>query len=231
MDKEQISCIKRHEWLLISLAGRRQILETVKTGLNLYEAELAELLIKQLDNGRFVPLIARREDGYLGSQIPCGFVYPDLLDGRRWRLACFSEAEHIQEIITPYEVWWMPAGARNNALEIFLELKKITAQMQLNVGILGSLALECYTGLGYSNKSSDIDLLIKDANQEQIRLFLQQAQELAACKQVRVDLEVELPNGYGIKAQELFMDTKTILAKGRYDVVLFNRVDVLSYLK
>lgn len=231
MDKEQINSIKRHEWLLISPTGRKQIIDQSKIFLAPSEWPLIELLGKQLVNGHSVPLIARREHDYDGEQIPCGFVHPHLVDGRRWRLACFAAAEHIKQIITPYEVWTMPSSDRNQALQTLIELKKIAAHMQLTIGVLGSIALECYTGLDYSNEHSDIDLIVKDATLEQIQDFLVQATELAARTQVKIDLEVELTNGYGVKAYELFMDTRTVLAKGKHDVVLLPKSEAFDCLQ
>ena len=231
MDKEQIKSIKRHEWLLLSATGRNRIIDKAKSFLAPTEWPLIELLGQSLDNGSRVPLIARREHDYNGEQIPCGFVHPQLVAGRRWRLACFADAEHIQEIITPYAVLNMPSSERNKAMQTLTELKKIAAQMQLTIGVLGSVALECYTGLSYSNEHSDIDLIVKGATIEQIQVFLQRATALAARTQVKIDLEVELTNGYGVKALELFMDTRTVLAKGKQDVVLLPKAEALDCLQ
>lgn len=230
MDKAKIESIKRHDLLIISLAGRNQIRQTLAERLPATELYLADILVTELDNHRTVPLIARRADEYAGDKIPCGLVHPELVAGRRWRQACFVEAEQLERLLTPYQIWQLPIGIRNKALQTLAELKSIAGNMHLTVGLLGSLALEAYTGLSYSNERSDIDLIIKAAAAEQIQEFLVRATELAARRQIKIDLEIELTNGYGVKAPELFMDTKTILAKGKYDVVLLKRADVLSCL-
>lgn len=231
MDKEKVVALRRHELLLLNMVGRRAILSGQRHKLSSQELQLAEIMLTRTKNNCYIPFIVRREDNYSGQQVPCGFVHPELVAGRRWRLACFTEPKYIQGVLSPYDVFGMSVGVRNKPLETLVEVKKIAANRQLNVGLLGSLALELYTGLNYSNEHSDIDLLLKGAGLGEIKVFYEQANEVAIRQQIRIDLEIELTNGYGVKAPELFMDTKTILAKSKQDVVLLNRADVLACLK
>ena len=46
-----------------------------------------------------------------------------------------------------------------------------------------------------------------------------------------MDFELDLPNGYGVKLAEIFMETQTVLGKSLEDVSLLNRKDVMQYLK
>ena len=53
----------------------------------------------------------------------------------------------------------------------------------------------------------------------------------ACCNEINMDFELDLPNGYGVKLAEMFMETQTVLGKSLEDVSLLNRKDVMQYLK
>ena len=46
-----------------------------------------------------------------------------------------------------------------------------------------------------------------------------------------MDFELDLPNGYGVKLAEVFMDTKTVLGKSLDNVEILHRKDIMQYLK
>lgn len=225
MDKKNL---KRHELLIINQYGRKNILEQLQKNLTAQELQLAEFI---LASNSSIPAIVRREENYQGTAIPCGFVHPYLIDGRRWRLATFARLTDIEQVITPYDILRLPITNRNQPLELLGQIKQTVMDMSISVGVIGSLAMELYTRLEYTNAGSDIDLVIKNAELDEIRLFLESIVALTDTGTTKIDLEVELTNGYGIKANELFMNTRTILAKGKQDVVLLARSDVLRALK
>lgn len=225
MDKKNL---KRHELLIINQSGRKNILDQLQNKLTAQELQLAAFILAPDSS---IPAIVRREDDYQGAAIPCGFVYPQLIEGRRWRLAAFAQVKDVEQVITPYDILQLPINSRTRPLELLGQIKKIVTDMGISVGVIGSLAMELYTGLAYTNTNSDIDLVIKDTKLNQIQAFMDQISSLPTTAATKIDLEIELTNGYGIKANELFMNTRTILAKGKQDVVLLARSDVLCALK
>lgn len=50
---------------------------------------------------------------------------------------------------------------------------------------------------------------------------------LEAQSGVRLDAEIELTGGYGVKLKELLSPSKTVLGKGLYDVVLFEKSTIM----
>ena len=46
-----------------------------------------------------------------------------------------------------------------------------------------------------------------------------------------MDFELDLPNGYGVKLAEVFMETQTVLGKSLDDINLLSRKDIMEYLK
>ena len=84
-------------------------------------------------------------------------------------------------------------------------------------------------GLPYTDDNSDIDLIVKPAGYNRLLQFYRAAQ--ACCDDINMDFELDLPNGYGVKLAEMFMETQTVLGKSLEDVSLLNRKDIMQYLK
>ena len=95
--------------------------------------------------------------------------------------------------------------------------------------MLGSAALELATGLPYTDEASDIDILLKPAPYDKLLDFYRTAKENFG--EIPMDFELDLPNGYGVKLAEVFMDTKTVLGKSLDNVEILNRKDIMQYLK
>ena len=114
-------------------------------------------------------------------------------------------------------------------MQIVRQLYELAYVFDLQIGVLGSAALELITGLPYTDENSDIDLIVKPAGYNRLLQFYRAAQ--ACCNEIKMDFELDLPNGYGVKLAEIFMETQTVLGKSLEDVSLLNRKDVMQYLK
>lgn len=225
MDKKKL--VQRHDLLTINIANSKILLEELVTTLVPEELILASEILQAN-----YPAIVRREFNYLGKDIPCGFVHPFLQNGRRYRLGVFIPPHVVEKIITPYEVFTMDFSLRNNCL---LVLKKIVDIAQtlpnITLGILGSAGLEIYTREKFTHNNSDLDLLVKNCSYQEISQLYSIISNISEKYSVTIDLEIELSNGYGIKAAELLMDTKLILGKSLEMVTLLERTTVMKLLK
>lgn len=225
MDKTQIN---RHTLIYVTEAGQRKIWQNLAGSFS----EEAKPLVKEALLGPVqIPGFARRaeiKDGYL----PIGFVPCGRLNGNRLRIATYAKQDDVMFIISPYELVQRKVYVhkpRTKAMKIVIELCKLAAEADLQVGILGSAALELATNLPYTDDASDIDLLIKPAPYEKLKAFYCKAQDLYT--KINMDFELDLPNGYGIKLAEIFMCTQTVLGKSIMDVALLERKTIMQYLK
>jgi phosphoribosyl-dephospho-CoA transferase len=226
--------LKRHTLLDITDQGREFILaELAGSGsesIRLRE-KYAQILLPQAAGAR-VPGIARREEGNPRSGlIPVGFSAPlSGIDGRL-RVAAFVRQEDVSRSTTPYELLMLitapPRNACNKALALVREQAKM---LGLVIGVWGSAALELYTGLPCTHDESDLDLLVAAAPREVLSCFLQKIVSIETHLDLRIDVELDLANGYGVHLKELFGRSHTVLGKSLNDVALLPREQVLTEL-
>ncbi|MGM9520247.1 MAG: phosphoribosyl-dephospho-CoA transferase MdcG domain-containing protein, partial [Phascolarctobacterium sp.] len=149
----------------------------------------------------------------------------------RIRIGAFTEMQDVETIMTPYEVMQRKAFTveePTHCMQTILALYKMADQFDLQIGVLGSAALELVTGLPYTDEASDVDILLKPAPYEKLLDFYRTAKENFA--DIPLDFELDLPNGYGVKLAEVFMETKTVLGKSLDNVDLLYRKDIMQYL-
>lgn len=224
MDKTQL---KRHDLVFVSAAGKRKIWNELAAH---YNGEVLRMVEEVLCGTVDVPGFVRRSEERPGK-IALGFVHHRRLNDNRLRIAAFAEPQDVVIAMSPYEVMQRRAfafDAPNLCVETLLKLYSLAAEYDLQIGALGSAALELATDLPYTDDESDIDLLIKPAAYEKLLDFYRTAQENFG--QIKLDFELDLPNGYGVKLAEIFMDTKTVLGKSLDDVNLLYRTDIMKYL-
>jgi len=229
--------MKRHDLVEISAKGREKIIKTIEEDysanpfLQGFELDSIKVLVAMGYNGVLIPGIVRREEKeQLAGRLAIGFASPYLLDGRRLRIPAIIDIEHIERTVSPYEVLergWVP---RNNCLKALKEIKKESQARGLRLGIWGSAGLEVYTGLRYTHEMSDLDLLVEQGNYDEIVELGDVLKGISVTHGCTIDMEVSLQNGYGIKLNELLMDTESIMGKGLKDVVLIPRQEVLKSL-
>lgn len=224
MDKTQL---KRHDLIYVSPQGKDKIWQALAeqyTGAARTMVE--EVLLGDCDIPGFV-----RRGSEPTEAVPVGFVHYCRLNGSRLRIGALAAVEDIVMVMTPYEVMQRRAFAveeQTECLEILFALYELAEEYDLQVGVLGSAALELATGLPYTDEGSDIDLLVKPASFERLQDFYRMCRENFTG--INMDFELELPNGYGIKLAEIFMDTRTVLGKSIDNVALLNRKDIMTYL-
>ena len=105
---------------------------------------------------------------------------------------------------------------------------KVIHKKNGGLGYARNSGLEIATGLPYTDEASDLDFLIKPAEYLKLESFYAECR--AEFKNINMDFELELPNGYGVKLAEIFMQTRTVLGKSIKNVDLLYKKDIMQYL-
>ncbi len=224
MDKKKLN---RHDFVFLNNEGKKRILER---NFLLYSASNQKILEHIFSDKYAIPGIVRR-NFVLEKGVPLGFVYYKRLQGNRIRIPALAYYKELASLVTPYDLFsrTFHMGIDNGPfINKVISLYAVAADLALEVGVIGSIGLELLTGLPYVDGSSDLDFIIKASKCNDMHTFLQKAKKILPEK--NMDFEVELPNGYGVKLEELFSNTRTVLGKGLHDVVLLERESIEKYL-
>jgi len=222
--------LKRHYLVEITDEGREWIYSRViENGYHLAkEDQIKELIVTGYGLSK-VPGIARREESEMvDGTIPIGFASPSLHEDMRLRIPAFVIEEDIVAVITPYEVLQQVYSARTDCLKALNEIRAVADKSDIELGIWGSAGLEVYTGLPYTHDKSDLDLIMGVTDFETMKNFYMTLQRIGERYSCRIDMELDLPNGFGIKFAELLMETKQVLAKGLNNVTLIPKKKILD---
>lgn len=224
MDKKGL---KRHDIVFITSKAKTRLLETL---LPEYNGESHNLLRDILQGDNNIPGIVRRGDDV--DNIAIGFVHCHRIDGNRFRIATKVCQNEIERIMDPYDVLQRKIYAQEHRTKCIIaaaEIYDLALVYGIHVGVFGSVSMELVTGLPYTDDDSDLDFLIKATSLDKLKAFYTDVK--CTFPKLAIDFEVELPNGYGVKLAELFMETRTVLGKGLKDVKLLNRDDIIEFLK
>lgn len=225
---------RRHDLLDINRSGRRRILDELATDHAVGEElrnKYTHIILPRSD-GSGLPGIVRREEGFRVSRlIPVGFCGPVYVNGSRLRLATFVKPEEVVSRTTSYDLLERNSVSVHNASTQALNDAMIHARrLGLNLGVWGSLALELYTGLMCTHENSDLDLIVESAPLHVLSEFLNKVVTLESSIGLRIDVELDLPNGYGVHLKEIFGGGRTVIGKSVKDVNLFHREELLATL-
>ncbi len=233
--------IKRHYLVEITDKGRAWAYENLDRKVESRDENEIKSLIVEGYNGKKIPGIMRRdEDNAALGVVPVGFASPWLHEMRRTRVAAHVPEKEILKVITPYELLKAAIGrtaenpgimVRTKCLRALRRVAILAAEMGIKLGVWGSAALELATELPYTHDHSDLDLLMDSAPVEKINDFLVKSQNIANEEGCKLDLELDVLNGYGIKAVELFMQTDDVLGKSIDEVKLIPKRELWSSLE
>jgi peroxiredoxin len=87
--------------------------------------------------------------------------------------------------------------------------------------------LEIYTGLPYTDGRSDLDVVVAGVSMDEVARIVELADTLETSFPVRIDVEVQLEEGWGVNGRELLSGGDTVLVKGICEVKLARRGDLL----
>lgn len=158
--------------------------------------------------------------------IAVGFVIPFMPESRRIRVPCVLHCKHITRRMTPEQVANLPFVPRTPALAA-LSVMKERALDKISLGVWGSSALEIYTGLPYTDDRSDLDVVVTGVSMDEVAHIVELADTLEKSFPVRIDVEVQLEEGWGVNGRELLSGRDTILVKGIREVKLARREGLL----
>ncbi len=224
--------LKRHTFLDISDAGRQAILaELTGNGANshMLRETYGRVILPQLAGFR-VPGVVRRENTtFRPGYIPVGFSEPQPAE-RRLRIAAFTWVEDIIRINNPYEIASLPIPRQTASTEAFVVAKACAELLNLPLGVWGSAALELYTGFPCIGPGSDLDLIIGSAPLEHLSWFMNTIKDAEKHFALRIDVELDLPTGYGVQLKELLGTGRTVLGKSISGVDILPREQILAEL-
>jgi len=186
-----------------------------------------------------VPGIVRREEGFTAQgHVPVGLVSWECGPAGRLRLPVQLALDEIDAAYSPVEVLAARVDtqsySRTACLRALGWLKKMSGDWTLHLGVWGSAAMELHTGYRYTHAGSDVDCLLKPTAGVSIQTLTRCLDAIGQAErnfQVRVDVELSVPGGYGVSLKEL-LDGKgsSVLGKGLHDVVLLPKSRVFACL-
>lgn len=221
---------KRHTLLDISGAGRMKILTELAGNDQLLREKFGGLLMPERAGARIPGIVRREESDPRPGSVAVGFSGPAAGENGRLRLAAFAYPEDILKTTSPYELLSFPIQLRTPCNRALTDAIASAETLGINIGVWGSAALELYTGLHYTHNGSDLDLLVQPAPIEMLRRFLKNILELEERHALRIDVEVDLADGYGVHLKELLGKTRTVIGKSLTGVELLSREQILSDL-
>ena len=224
MEKEKL---KRHTFVFLTSCGKERLLRELAP---LFEGAALERMNSVFSEKADIPGIVRRGEKQQEGQLALGFVpCRRLPDGNRMRIAAYVSNKEVRRVCSVYEAAEQEIPVRTRCMEAVCYARRLAAELDVRMGVLGSAGLEIITGLPYTDDDSDLDILLKADSPKKLENFSEMMQ--SAFTGLDMDFEVELPNGYGIKLAELFMNTRTLIGKSLIDVALFERDEINKFLK
>jgi phosphoribosyl-dephospho-CoA transferase len=233
MQDGQLMNLKRHTLIDVSDAGRECILaELAGSGTTraILREKFGRILLPELAGIRVPGIVRREEVSPRSGCVPVGFCEPISRGEGRLRLAAFARLEDVVRVISPYELVLLPICRRTASTAALIAAKTCAKALDLVLGVWGSAAMELYTGLPCTHEGSDLDLLLAAASLKKLSRFMDEIIFLEERFALRIDVELELPNGYGVHLQELLGQGHTVIGKSITGVALFSREQMLAEL-
>lgn len=206
--------------ILFELAGNDSLLRK----------KLGDLLLPGKTGVRIPGIVRREESAPRSGSVAIGFCGQTPDEKGRLRLATFVNPEDMLRVTSPYELLSHSIPLRTPSTRALAAVAASAGALGMDIGVWGSAALELYTGLPYTHNGSDLDLLVAAAPHEALCSFLQYIKKLEERFALRIDTEVDLPNGFGVHLKELLGTGRTVIGKSFTGVELFPREQILADL-
>lgn len=213
----------RHDLVSIAPYVRRSMEVEVIGAEGFWPEDEVNRLVRDGYNGVFVPgIVARQPEGVNGLVV--GLSAPYRKEDMRLRAFATIDLSDVVAVRNPYQVAALLSGTEVPDYPVFSVAREVVAaaaEAGLECGLFGSCALELVTGLPYCHATSDLDAVVGLASKEVLDGFYRTVLALQEEAGISVDVEVQLPGGWGVKLKELCETEGTVLAKGFSDVRLF----------
>lgn len=182
------------------------------------------------------PAIVRRADAdLLPNQLSIGIALPpNPVDGAKTRVGLRVEQADIKKLLPPLPVARVVDAVPEHWRVLLKALERDASSSGLAVNVYGSVALQALTGQAYVTAVSDIDLLIRPVNCEQLTRSLDLLNRYA--DSLPLDGEIVFPEGQAVAWKELSgalraANDSRVLVKGTYNVSLARPSALLAALK
>lgn len=225
---------KRHTLVWLTEEGRRYAADHVHTAA--WEepgSRGTDSCKRKLICDHLVPGIICRQPSQSGSRqtILAGFSHWKHDGGTRLRTTAEILKESVWNACTPFDLCAPDQRGRLCTAYPLLEaVFEAADKYKIQPGLFGSTALEWMTGYPYRNRHSDLDLCLMPLPGCDLERFGRALSLLETQNGTRLDAELEVAGGYGIKLKELLSPAKTVMGKGLYDVVLFEKKSISDIL-
>lgn len=221
-------CFRRHDLVTVAPAVRRSITVEILGDAAWWPSDVVEQLRRGEVEGVALPGIVSRQEGDVPG-LSVGFASPYRQEGARLRGRAVVPFSSVSFIRDPYQVITDARCTTVPDLPVFGVLDEawaLASAAGLPCGVFGSVALALATGLPYCHEESDLDLVVKMGAIDAVKRFHDAVCALAQESGVAIDVELELPDGAGVKLAELFGAGTTVLAKGFTGVRLMEKDEV-----
>ncbi|PYF09144.1 phosphoribosyl-dephospho-CoA transferase [Rhodobacter viridis] len=215
----------RHSLAHVSPASRPGILAAVLDALPEQMRDGAtRKLVRDAMSKAHIPGIVCRPTGPCpdgGGQL--GFAFPFRHGAERVRAAVPVRRGQVTAFFTPYEVMERALILGASLHPALPEIARIGAVTGVEIGLIGSAALQTVTGLPYLRPGSDIDLVVRADSLPPLAAAARALERLSYRQAIAIDAEADLAGGIGVKLTELVSGAATVLGKTITGVELIER--------
>ena len=220
-----MNTLQRHDLLVPTPACRERIAGLMADDSVAHGARMAE----EFGTGN-IPAIVRRNAPCDAGRIGVGISFPIRIKDSRLRFSAALLPAEIGAVISPFELLASTAQGGSPQLRALNAVRADLPVRRGNLGVFGACALQLATGADYLHDASDIDLLIRSESFTTLCETHALLSEFEHETSIRIDCEVILGSGGGVKLKELISKQKAVLVKTIHSVELLSRADALASL-
>jgi len=160
-----------------------------------------------------IPAIVTRQESLSVEFVQVGFSSYHFHEGGRAKFRAIVPRTGITEQLSPFDVIGYIGRLSSRVVrDTLYALRSLAEEMNLDLGLYGSVALEIMTGLPYLHIDSDIDILVRPRDDVGLCPFYEAVNRFSLVR--RIDIEALCKDGAGVKLAELCTSQKTVLCKG-----------------
>lgn len=224
---EAVREINRHDFVFVNGSGRLYAFGSCKEACGeAWIPHLEELILGRCGQWP-IPAIVRRQDHPGKGMLQVGWSSWLWDSGSRFRIASAVPLGSVDTILSPYQVFERNERWPEAFRGLLGELRDLGENLGISLGLAGAAAMEALTGLPYLHRDSDLDLLLREKDGGNLQEFYAACTALSGRWGRKLDLELQLPGGRGVKLAEWLSDQRTVLVKGWDYAGIFEREELI----
>jgi len=142
-----------------------------------------------------------------------GFAFPFRVGSDRVKAAVPVWSHQIRAFTDPWTVFRRALEVERVPHPALPALAGLERDLGVRLGLIGSVALETMTGAGYLHSESDLDLVVDGSKGLPPEALPKAVATIADAFGVKLDVEILFSEGRGVKMDEFFSKSRTILVK------------------